>query len=231
MQRSEQKYIAGEHFDVVDRTNQLYVIPCIHTDAGERWSRETKTWPRFHDGKYVDDCYVGESMLALSRDEYQALQIVVLRCDVKEEHWKGPPHHKNMKQVGLSRAYFKATLVTEESMPTARAVAALRYLTEQNTYYKSCLELQKTRIEEKVSLNIRSYDLLANLDFKGIECAMFPHLYPHSEWSDTARLDAYAERTADTTQRVCSIGLSWTRKVLSSVRVYGEQRDLSFFFI
>ena len=36
-------------------------------------------------------------------------------------------------------------------------------------------------------------------------------------------------QTDDTTSRVVSIGLSWTRKVLSSVRAYGEQRDLTFF--
>ena len=33
----------------------------------------------------------------------------------------------------------------------------------------------------------------------------------------------------DDTNRVCSIGQSWTRKVLSSVRLFGEHRDLSFF--
>ena len=33
----------------------------------------------------------------------------------------------------------------------------------------------------------------------------------------------------DETNRICSIGRSWTRKVLSSVRLYGEHRSLSFF--
>ena len=41
--------------------------------------------------------------------------------------------------------------------------------------------------------------------------------------------DHYLARSGDETSRVVSIGLSWTRKVLSSVRVYGEQRDLAFF--
>ena len=36
-------------------------------------------------------------------------------------------------------------------------------------------------------------------------------------------------QTEDTSSRVVSIGLSWTRKVLSSVRAYGERRDLTFF--
>jgi hypothetical protein len=39
----------------------------------------------------------------------------------------------------------------------------------------------------------------------------------------------HQDKYGDSTNRVVSIGLSWTRKVLSSVRVYGEQRDLAFF--
>ena len=39
----------------------------------------------------------------------------------------------------------------------------------------------------------------------------------------------YVDHTHDASNRTVSIGLSWTRKVLSSVRVYGEQRDLPFF--
>ena len=58
---------------------------------------------------------------------------------------------------------------------------------------------------------------------------MFPHLYPTTDFTDTGIMEHYLHQTGDTTNRVCSIGLSWTRKVLSSVRVYGEQRDLPFF--
>ena len=58
---------------------------------------------------------------------------------------------------------------------------------------------------------------------------MFPHLYPTTDFTDSGILQHYQHEHADDTNRVCSIGLSWTRKVLSSVRVYGEQRDLPFF--
>ena len=39
----------------------------------------------------------------------------------------------------------------------------------------------------------------------------------------------YEAQAEDEWNRVYSIGQSWTRKVLSSVRVYAEQRDLPFF--
>ena len=79
----------------------------------------------------------------------------------------------------------------------------------------------------QLPLNISSYDLFTQ--HRGIECAMFPHLYPTTEFTDTGILEHYQDESGDTSNRVCSIGLSWTRKVLSSVRAYGEQRDLSFF--
>ena len=58
---------------------------------------------------------------------------------------------------------------------------------------------------------------------------MYPVLYPTTDFTDTGITDHYKARTQDGTNRVVSIGLSWTRKVLSSARVYGEQRDLPFF--
>ena len=77
------------------------------------------------------------------------------------------------------------------------------------------------------SKNISSYDLFVVQ--RGIECAMFPHLYPTGDFTDTGILQHYQAVHGDNTSRVASIGLSWTRKCLSGVRVYGEHRDLSFF--
>ena len=42
-------------------------------------------------------------------------------------------------------------------------------------------------------------------------------------------MEHYRDKTLDSTNRVVSIGQSWTRKVLSEVRVYGEHRVLAFF--
>ena len=112
-------------------------------------------------------------------------------------------------------------------MPTQRAAAAFRFLMAQNKYYAVFNDHQFRLLRDKSSLNLSSYDLF--IMQAGIECAMFPHLYPTTDFTDTGIMQHYRDRTGDETNRVCSIGYSWTRKVLSSVRVYGEQRDLTFF--
>ena len=53
--------------------------------------------------------------------------------------------------------------------------------------------------------------------------------HSRTDFTHTGILQHYKDISEDDTNRVCSIGHSWTRKVLSSVRVYGEQRDLPFF--
>ena len=77
------------------------------------------------------------------------------------------------------------------------------------------------------SKNISSYDLFVVQ--RGIECAMFPHLYPTGDFTDTGILAHYQATYGDNTTRVASIGLSWTRKCTSGIRAYAEHRDLSFF--
>ena len=74
---------------------------------------------------------------------------------------------------------------------------------------------------------VSSYDLFVLM--VGLECAMFPVLYPTTDFTDTGIREHYAHLHNDDTNRVMSVGLSYTRKVLSSVRVYAEQRDLTFF--
>ena len=96
-----------------------------------------------------------------------------------------------------------------------------------NKSYDLFCKLQHHRLDAELPLNISSHDLFTQT--RGIECAMFPHLCPTTDFTDTDILEHYQENSEDTSNRVCSIGLSWTRKVLSSVRVYGEQRDLAFF--
>ena len=89
------------------------------------------------------------------------------------------------------------------------------------------MEQHTKRLDSKSTLKLSSYDLfiLSN----GIEAAIRPYLYPTTDFTDTDILANYQKASKDYTHRVVSIGLSWTRKALSSVRVYGEYRDLSFF--
>ena len=112
-------------------------------------------------------------------------------------------------------------------MPTPRAVAAFQYLIQHNAWYKRYAALQGERLSQGESLYISSYDLFIN--FAGVEAAMYPVLYPSTDFTDSGILAHYKDTYGDDTNRVLSIGSSWTRKVLSSVRVYGEHRDLSFF--
>ena len=58
---------------------------------------------------------------------------------------------------------------------------------------------------------------------------MFSHLCPTADFTDTGIQEHDQDTYSDISNRALSIGYSWTRKVLSSVRVYAEQRDLAFF--
>ncbi len=214
----------------VTRTAQVYRIPWMAQPGKQKLAVESVSWPRYVDGRFTDaEAAVGPSMLELTEEEYRSLQVVVLRTDVRAERWAGAGHFLNWKKVGVSRAYYKDKLVCEGSMPTQRAAAALRYLEAHSHYFRYHREQQRQRLQSHSSLNLSSYALF--ILERGIECAMFPHLYPRTEFTDTALWNHYraTAEVDDAKSRLCSIGYSWTRKVLSSVRVYGEHRDLAFF--
>ena len=130
-------------------------------------------------------------------------------------------------KVGLSTAYFRRTAVTESNMPTPRAKAAFRYLLANNKYYKKYWDMQKELLENDRILTISSFDLFIN--YTGIECAMYPVLYPETAFTDTGILQTYRDESGDRTVRTVSIGHSWTIKVCSGVRAYGESHHLAFF--
>jgi len=124
----------------------------------------------------------------------------------------GAAHQCNWKKTGLSRAHFKDVLVQEAEMPTARAVAAFRFLMENNEYYRLFRGLQARLLERRPpKLNVSSYDLF--IVHHGIECAMFPVLYPTTDFTDTGIMAHYQAHHDDQTSRVVSIAYSWTRKV------------------
>ena len=68
-------------------------------------------------------------------------------------------------------------------MPTPRAVAAFRFLQEHNEYYKSFLRQHNSLLDADGVLTISSYDLFICME--GIECAMYPHLYPTTRFTDS----------------------------------------------
>ena len=87
--------------------------------------------------------------------------------------------------------------------------------------------MQKERLENDRILTISSFDLFIN--YTGIECAMYPVLYLETAFTDTGILETYRDESGDRTARIVSIGHSWTRKVCSGVRAYGEAHHLAFF--
>ena len=124
-------------------------------------------------------------MLDLTEAERQALCIVVLRTQVKSERY-GAAHHLNWTKVGVSRAYFVKDAVSEARMPSARAAAALRFLLAHNRYYQSFHRLHLDLLARGAALNISSYNLFSM--YVGVECAMFPVLYPTTDFTDTGTL-------------------------------------------
>ena len=196
----------------VDHTRELYRVPRIA--EGPRpvsWAKEVITWPRYEGGAFRLGVQ-GESLLDLTKDEADALCIILLKTQVRQEKY-GAAHQFNWKKTGITRAQFSSRAVTAEHMPTARAAAAYQYLMQHNAWYKSFVQMQAERLSQGASLCISSYDLFIN--FRGVEAAICPVLYPSTEFTDTGILQHHMEQYGDSTNRVVSIGTSWTRKVLS----------------
>ncbi len=111
------------------KTSQLYSIPWVCAPGTRTLALECCTWPRYDQGEFTHDpCAIGPGMLELTKEEYRALQIVVLRTEVVAQRWEGAGHFLNWKKVGISRAYYQRDLVQASNMPTERAAAAFRYL-------------------------------------------------------------------------------------------------------
>ena len=69
--------------------------PRVGDHAGG-WALECAMWPMYHQGCISMTSRYGDSMLDLSVDEQQALQIVVLRTNVKNEVY-GAAYQLNWK--------------------------------------------------------------------------------------------------------------------------------------
>ena len=86
-------------------------------------------------------------------------------------------------------------------MPTERCKAAFDYLTKNNRWYAKFLELQRGRIRDGSALSISSYDLF--ITFTGVECAIYPALYPVGEMSDTGFRNVYVDNSGDCPPHSC----------------------------
>ena len=122
---------ASARVPAVDHTRELYRVPRIA--EGPRpvsWAKEVITWPRYEGGAFRLGAQ-GESLLDLTKDEADALSIILLTTQVRQEKY-GAAHQFNWKKTGISRAQFNSRAVTAANMPTARAAAAYQYLMQHN---------------------------------------------------------------------------------------------------
>ena len=121
--------------------------------------------------------------------------------------------------------YYEATfLKLDEGCGSHRSKGSAPTVTVWRAFVRPCLS---SFLLEWMGVSVSSYDLFVLM--VGLECAMFPVLYPTTDFTDTGIREHYQHDHNDDRNRVISVGLSYTRKVLSSVRAYAEQRDLAFF--
>ena len=182
----------------VSRTQELYRVPRIA--EGPRplsWAKEVVTWPRYEAGAFRLGGR-GVSMLELTQEEADALSIIIVNTSVRQEKY-GAAHQFNWKKTGITRARFKPGAVNADSMPTPRAVAAFQYLIQHNAWYKRYAALQGERLSQGESLYISSYDLFIN--FAGVEAAMYPVLYPTTDFTDSGMLAHYQDTFGEDTNR------------------------------
>ena len=147
---------ASVRVPAVDHTRELYRVPRIA--EGPRpvsWAKEVITWPRYEGGAFRLGAQ-GASLLDLTKDEADALSIILLTTQVRQEKY-GAAHQFNWKKTGITRAQFSSRAVTAENMPTARATAAYQYLMQHNAWYKSFVLMQAARLSRGESLYISSY--------------------------------------------------------------------------
>jgi len=203
MEKDHAKF-AAQSADIphIHKTSDLYRIPTVSSRPSD--AAVNITWPRMDiQSKVFEKSLKGPCFLDFTDEEQKALAIIILVTNAKQES-KQPRH---WKKTGLSYAYFKRDLVHRDAMPTARCKAAFDYLTVgfgkpkadrpivNNQYYIEFLEKQRDRLRDGSALSISSYDLF--ITFTGVECAIYPALYPRGEMSDTGLRAEYTHKSGD----------------------------------
>ena len=87
-------------------------------------------------------------MLEMTDEEAYSLSLIVLKTECRKETFAGI-HGFNWKKVGLSRAYYKDEVVSEDRLPTARARAAHRFLIAHNEFYRREVRSQQEVVQGK----------------------------------------------------------------------------------
>ena len=120
-------------------------------------------------------------MLALSKEEADALSVVILGVVVQKETY-GAPHWLNWKKTALSWAKFYKELVCAEVMPTPKAKAAFLHLQKHHRKYQMALHKQVDALKPAGTTKISSIQLF--IQFGWLGSAIWPVLYPKDSFTD-----------------------------------------------
>ena len=170
------------------------------------------------------------SMLDLTVEEPQSLEIVDLYCDFKRQYGdKGTAPVFNYKKLSVIRAEWKK-LPVRDKLPTGRAQAAYNWFCKEHPVYRNFIRrhdehLRKMANDPSIKIYIPTAQLLLHLD--GIEIASRPLLYPHHAYGDSdlrSRLRGVHIRPA----QVPNMKLGFLRKALSPCVGYNMDPKLIF---
>jgi len=195
-------------------TEQIYVCP------------RPEDWPVYDADanvfkKYDKDTKHLPSMLYLTKEEAEALAIITLHCDYKQQKGqKGTAPVANIKKLSVIRAEWKRDPI-EQHLPTDRAKAAYQWLHDKNERYRYYVNKQRAATEAaqdpSYKLYIPTAELLLNMD--GIEVAARPVLYPHPAYGDTDHRNRLTGYCIQNSQRP-NAKTSYLRKCLSMCTAY-----------
>ena len=161
----------------------------IVTDVAQ--SERLVYWPRYADGEFRDGLSEGTSMLDLTARQANALSIVHVFPKIEIESYDRVLTHGNYKKVAVTTASYVDRDILESELPDDITRAAFRYLRRRNKFYCVYLAELRRRLSNNLPSHISSYELFV-LD-KGIECAIWPVLYPCTECTDTGLREHYQD--------------------------------------
>lgn len=143
----------------------------------------------------------------LTRAEILALRPLTLHTGNYKVHQHGYRQKDGFCRVSWSEQSVLEKISTLNSGSYLKCMLAYRYLTTSNkSRYNHFIRLREEHIARGKQLNVYDYR-----DNDGIECALWPHLYPFHEWCET-KLSGNTSRQ--------SAKVSFTMKIQSEVLDY-----------
>ena len=150
---------------------------------------------------------------SLTRTEVLALRPFTLHTGNYKVHRHGYRQKDGFCRVSWSTESVLEKIAGLEAQSRLKCMLAYRYLTTSaNSRYNHFVSLREDQIQNGTQLNL--YDYREN---SGIECALWPHLYPFLEWCETCLSGNNTRQSAK---------VSFSLKILSEVLDYALDYDL-----